>query len=235
MAQREPLVGNRLMLIGAVMYLLEWVAIIPAGETGPSELGTTSTSTIVGLYHDNARGAGFIAGWCALVLAGRILIVLGVREALRDARHRWLADWAVVVMGASIAVEVVGVCLIAGTSHATSAVSLDSTVVVALDAVAAFLFYGVVALLGVSVAAASVAMVTSRRLPGWISWLGVVAGVLLMGSGVLLSGSGGEAGAERSLGLGLQLGVPLFWVWMLAGGVHLWRRAGSTPATSASS
>lgn len=235
MREREAVNGNRLMLVGAVLYLLEWVAIIPAGDTGPSELGKTASSTIVSLYQGHARGAGFIAGWCAVVLMGRILIVLGARQALRGVRHQALADWAVVVMGVSIAVEVVEVALIAGTSHATSAATVDDSVVVALDAVAGLLFNTVVAALGVSVAAASAAMLTSRRFPLWISVVGLVSGTLMMAGGVLLAGSGGEDGALRSTGLALQLGVPLFWLWMLAGGIYLWRQPRASGRAGAAS
>lgn len=220
---REPVAGNRLMLAGALLYLLEWVAIIPAGNTGPSELGKTSTAAIVKLYTDNAKGAGFIAGWCTVVLFGRVLLILGVKRAVAGTRHAVFADWAVGAMAASVAVEIVDVALVAGISHGVAAGSLDDSVVVALDAISALLFYAVIGALGVAVATAAFAMRASRRFPAWISWVGLAAGVLAMASAVLLGASGGEDNSLRAIGMGAQLGVPLFWIWMLAGGIYLWR------------
>jgi hypothetical protein len=223
MADRQPVVGNRLMLVGAVMYLLEWIAIIPAGSTGPSDLAKTALPDITKLYTGNAGGAGFIAGWCSLVLVGRVLIILGARQALVGTRHATLVDWAAIVMGVSVAIELVSVVVVASLSHVVHAGAPDDTVVLALDAIAAFSYYAIMPLLGLSVGVTSWVMLDSRRFPTWIGWLGVAAGLVAAAAGVLLGGSGGLDGGLHSAGMALSAGVGLFWIWMLAAGLYLWR------------
>jgi hypothetical protein len=89
-AKRADILGNRVMLLGAVVYLLEWVAIIPAGDTGPVDPDNRSPRAVFDLYAAHPRTVGFLASWVSLVLLGRIVLVLGLRSAHRTASHdRW--------------------------------------------------------------------------------------------------------------------------------------------------
>jgi hypothetical protein len=62
---RDDLIGNRLVLAGAVLYLLEWVAIIAASPPGPVAPGT-STAELVDTNAENAGGAAVSAAWSAI-------------------------------------------------------------------------------------------------------------------------------------------------------------------------
>jgi hypothetical protein len=66
---------------------------------------------------------------------------------------------------------------------------------------------------------------TTGLFRGWLGWLGIIAGILVILFGIL-----GVAALGNGAGLldrGAQLtgiGVPLFWIWMIATSVILWRR-----------
>src|SRR4051812_3045914 len=80
-SDRASLVGNRLVLAGSVLYLLEWVAIVTASVSVP--LGATaSAADLAKSYAGNAEALGWAAGWFSVVLLGRILIMTGLRTAL---------------------------------------------------------------------------------------------------------------------------------------------------------
>src|SRR2546423_15658274 len=84
----EPrLSGNRLALAGAVLYFLEWVAILGFGAgTAPTDPGT-SPKDIVAEYSGHATAIALAAGWYSLVLPGRVLFVAGARAPLRRGAH----------------------------------------------------------------------------------------------------------------------------------------------------
>jgi hypothetical protein len=71
-AKRAEIVGNRVMLLGAVVYLLEWVAIIPAGDTGPVDPDTRSPRAVFDLYaaHPVTIGPWFLPGEPVLISWG---------------------------------------------------------------------------------------------------------------------------------------------------------------------
>ena len=114
------LVGNRLVLAGAVMYLLEWVAIIAANVDAP--LGAEqSTPHVLTAYDGRVQALGWAAGWFGIVLLGRVLIVIGLRTALADSgRPHPLMDFAVAAMLASVVIEITAYAIVAGAawSHA---------------------------------------------------------------------------------------------------------------------
>ena len=62
MDARPQLVGNRLVLVGAVLYLLEWVAIIAAGIGAPVG-AAASTQDLLTAYVGHAQALGWPAGW----------------------------------------------------------------------------------------------------------------------------------------------------------------------------
>ena len=85
--QNAHLVGNRWVLVGGVFYLLEWVAIIWAGALGVGEMVVRGDSAddLRGLLRRPRRTPlTSLAGWFAVVLLGRILLFIGLRQALAD-------------------------------------------------------------------------------------------------------------------------------------------------------
>ena len=104
--QAEP-IGNRLALVGAVVYLLEWVAIVAASPPGPFGPGATSAD-ILDAYSGHDGAAALSAGWFAVCLVGRVIYMAGLKASLR-ARPVALAlmDVAVAAMAISVALEVV--------------------------------------------------------------------------------------------------------------------------------
>jgi hypothetical protein len=220
------LVGNRLALAGTILYLLEWVAIAFLGFAElPTDLLGEDPAAIVQAYGGQMPAIALGAGWFSVVLTGRILFVAALRKAFRDSgRESAILDFAVGAMIMSVAIEVVAVSF-----PAVAAVLVDngadSSVVVTLDSTASILFMLVFGPLGVSVLAGAALIMTTGLFRGWLGWLGIIAGILVILFGIL-----GVAALGNGAGLldrGAQLtgiGVPLFWIWMIATSVILWRR-----------
>jgi len=224
--ERPAIVGNKWVLTGAVLYLLEWVAIIPAGNSGPADPGS-STSEVLKLYQDHPKAVLFITTWCAFVLLGRVLIVTGLREALRSVGAATpLVDLAVAAMALSIAVELLSLVSV-GAAQVLAQQGGQDDLVVALDTVAGIAFLAILPPLGMSVGLSAWAMLRSRAFATWIPAVGLVSGVLVVAGGVLGGPGYLEKGTLRDLANVGMVGIPLFWVWMLASGIVLWRR---TPA-----
>jgi hypothetical protein len=216
--------GNRLALTGAVLYLLEWIAIIAAAPPGPFGPGTDA-QRLVHDYTTHARGAAFAAGWFAVVLAGRVLFIAGVKASLRRwPRERPLLDLALGAMAISVALEVATYAIVAGTARA-AADGVASATVVALDGLAFWLNVLIFGPLGLAVLAAAIAMVRSRAFPSWIAWVGVVAGVAGMAA-ALVTGATTTDSASGATGPFTGVAAVGMWVWMIATGVVLWRRPG---------
>jgi len=213
------------MLVGSILYLLEWVAIIPFA-TGVLDTKGLSPDEIVAAYADNADGAAIMAGWFSVVLLGRIAIAAGLRGALRNSpRQLHLMDFAIGAMVVSVALEVAGFGLGAAAGWLAREGG-DPSAIVALDAGGAFLYQILVGPLAVFLLVSGLAMLRSGFFPAWMSWLGIAAGVVGIPAGVIAAAAF-DGGTLRSvfdaafsvLGLG-------FWVWMLATGIFLSRRAG---------
>jgi hypothetical protein len=217
------LVGTRLALIGAVLYLLEW-AVIPFFPDIPTERLGDDARAIIAEYAGEARVTAFAVGWFALVLLGRVLYTVALRDALRvSGRPSSLASFAVGAMAVSVALEVANGGAVAGAAWLAER-GADAASVVALDAAAHILFALVFAPIGVSVLAASLAMLASGLFRVWLSVLGVVSGSLLIVGGVLHPLVAGETGTFRDVGgLPVALGVPTFWLWMVVTSIILWR------------
>jgi hypothetical protein len=221
--ERPAITGNRLVLAGAVLYLLEWVAIIPAGDSGPSDPGTASDK-VLGLYTAHPTAATFLATWCAVVLVGRILLILGIRDALRSlGRDRTVVSWAAAVMAMSVALELLSLTT-SGAASVLAGRSSDPDLIRALDAVSGFAWGMIFGPLGLAVLLTAWSMLRSRAFPTWICVVGLVGGVLLVAGGLFAGPAYLHEGTARDIhGFGM-IGVPLFWLWMLATGIFLWRR-----------
>ncbi|HEV2032919.1 MAG TPA: hypothetical protein VGU71_01770 [Candidatus Dormibacteraeota bacterium] len=238
-AQRQ-LVGNRWALAGAIMYLLEWVAIVgvlaavtgihgagPGGAAGvqiPTATGTTPADIFSGYTAANAAATALSAGWYGLVLPGRILLIAGIRQALR---RSWgdsaLADLAVAAMALSVLMEIASYWVAAGVGQAATS-GADQSAVVTGHAIASMLNVGLFSPLGLSILAISVVMWQSRVFPWWLCLLGGLSGAALCVGGLT---AGFQTGGQfQQVANNAQFGVLGFWVWMLITGVILFRAAG---------
>jgi hypothetical protein len=128
-------------------------------------------------------------------------------------------------MAVSVAVEIIQLGLISTAAWLAEA-EADAATIVALDGAGTVLFGLVLAPIGASVLASSLAMVRSGLFPRWISWLGVVVGVLVVVGGIASTTGAGDTGTVADLADPLT-GPPvaLFWIWMLATSIVLFRRA----------
>jgi hypothetical protein len=220
--------GNRLALIGAVLYLLEWVAIIAAAPPGPFGPGTTSHK-IVSEYVAHAGGAAFAAGWFAVVLVGRVLFIAGLKSSLRGWRRELpLLDFALGAMAISVVLEIAAYAIVAATARLAAAGAASSTLV-ALDGTSYWIDLFIFGPAGLAAVAGALAMYRSRAFPAWVTWVGLVAGTagivacLVAGATTHTSTSGAADALSSVAAVGL-------WIWMLGVGVLLWRRS---PATAA--
>jgi hypothetical protein len=224
---RPAVTGNRLVLAGAVLYLLEWIAIIPAGDSGPSDPGTAS-GKILALYTAHPTAVTFLATWCSVVLLGRVLLILGIRSAIRSVGgNDVLVSFAAAAMAVSVALELVSLTAI-GAATVLAARSADPDLIRALDVVGGFAWNMIFGPLGVAVATSSWAMLRSRAFPVWMCAVGLVGGALGILGGLVAGPGYLHEGVARTVFGVCQAGVALFWVWMLATGIFLLRR---TPAT----
>lgn len=221
-ARRDAPLGNRLALAGAVLYLLEWVAIIAASPPGPLGPGT-GTAEVVDAYSEHAGAAAFSAAWFAVCLVGRVMYMAGLKASLRERpRELPLLDLAVAAMAISVALEIAAYSVAAGAAR-LAADGADDGLVVALDGAGYWLNLVLWGPLGVSVLASGAAMLRSRLFPSWLCWLALVAGLAALVGCVSTAVTAGEGGAGLSDAVTSVAALGM-WVWMIVTGVQLWRR-----------
>ena len=218
--------GNPWALTGAVLYLLEWVAIIGAAPPGPFGPGTPA-SKIVREYSGHTRGAGVAAAWFAVVLVGRVLYIAGVKASLRHrVRDLPLLDLALGAMAISVVMEVATYSTAAATARlAADGASRD--LVVALDGAAYWLNLFLWGPVGVSVLACAYAMLRSRLFASWLCWVGLVGGVAAIAA-CLVAGATTDASGTGAADAITSIGAIGLWVWMIGTGVVLLRRRPAT-------
>jgi hypothetical protein len=220
------LVGNRLALVGAVLYFLEWVAIAFIPEVGDGSLLGDDPDAVVDAYRGHAGAIAFAAGWLGAVLLGRILFVVALRKAFRDSgREALLVDFAVGAMIVSVTLEIAsfGPTAAAGWIADTRA---DPSAIVALDAAGSLMFLVVFVPIGVSIVAASAGMLGSDLFPRWLGALGLLAGGFAIVGGIIQVAALGETGTLHDAGEPLTtVGALGFWIWLIATSVSLWRHA----------
>ena len=214
----RTLTGNRLALVGAILYLLEWAFIIPSGVRVPLD-GSSPTQIAAAYMTQPSGGFALLFAGLSVVLLGRIAFIAGLRNALRQTNEtRALADFSFGAMAASVVLELVGEVL-RWTASRMAVQGADPVILVALHESFRGLTFTVATALGGSIMAASLAMLLSREFPRWLAVLGLVAGALWIGFafyGTLTNSLPGAAGFAW-----------LAWaVWLLTTGVILFRRAG---------
>ena len=220
-SDRGRLVGNRVALVGAAMYFLEWVAILSIPSVPTEKLGHDPSAVVAAYGHPKAIGVA--AGWFSVVLFGRVIFTIGLRDAFRGLRReRLFANIAVAAMGLSVAIEVVSFGITAAAAWVAEAGG-NQGAVVALDAASEVLFKLVIGPIGVSVLAGSIAMILSRLFPRWLGWVGILGGSLLLVAGIIGVGGLGARGTFHNVAGALMGGVPIVWIWMIATSVVLFR------------
>lgn len=189
-SSRRQLVGNRIALAGTALYFLEWVAIVLIPSVPTDKLGR-NPEAIVAAY-DHPKAIGVAAGWFSVVLLGRIVFSIGLRDAFRGLRReRLFANIAVAAMALSVAIEVISFGMTAAAAWVADAGG-DQSAVVTLDAASEVVFELVFGPIGVSVLVGSIAMVLSRLFPRWLG-VGVVGGSMLVVGGILDVGASERA------------------------------------------
>ena len=217
--RKFPLVGNRMMLAGALLYILEWVAIIWTNSRGVAASVTigTSASDLIPSFKGNETALTIMAGWFSLVLIGRILIIIGLKNGLTASdRSHPIMEFAVVMMAISVAFEVLTYTLFATASQLGAA---HSEGMVALEWASGALNGLVFGTLGVSVFCSSWAMLRSELFPKALPVIGMVSGIPLALSALFISPS------LSNIGGALSAGAALFWIWMIWTGLLLWKKA----------
>jgi hypothetical protein len=205
--------------------LLEWAAIVFLAELPTDRLGG-DTAAIASAYAGEARSQALAAGWFSIVLLGRVLFVVALRKAFRDSgRESALLDFAVGAMIVSVAVEIASLSLPAAASWiADNDGSADA--IVALDAAGSIMFLMVFAPIGASVLASALVMLQTRLVRRWLGWLGVAGGLLGIVGGLMAAAALGDDGDFKDLGATPSaVGALLFWIWLVATSVVLWRAA----------
>jgi hypothetical protein len=215
--------GNRLALLGVVLYFMEWV-VIPIAPSLPTDKLGQDPALIAAAYAHHPSRTALLAGWLSFVLLGRVLFVGGLRDAVRDSpRATVLLDWAFGAMVVSVVIEIVDYALVAsGAWLAHANASADS--IAALDTVGTVLVLVIFAPFGASVLAASLGLLASHLFRPWVCWLGVVAGTLLTAGGIIAAAAKGSTGSFHDVGGALASSpVPLVWIWLIVTGVIVWR------------
>jgi hypothetical protein len=215
---RPAIAGNKLVLVGAVLYLLEWVAIIGGGVDAPLGPGA-SGADLSSAYGGHAEAWGWAAGWFSVAEPGRLLIMVGLAVALTESgRRSRLMAAAVSAMAISVTVEIVVYAVVAAAAQGASGVPVGTLRL--LDLVASELNLMIYAPMGISMLCAGLAMWRSGLFVQALPVLALVSGVAFVAIGAALGGPG-----RRDLVDPLSSAALLFWVWMLWTGILLWRRS----------
>jgi Domain of unknown function (DUF4386) len=225
MAARVEHAGTRVALLGAVLYLSEWLVIPFVPDVPTDTLGDATAEGIAAAYDGHGTQLAFLAGYLAVALLGRVVFVAALRSVLTGVRERLWAEIALAVMTIGVAIEIVQLGLVAAAGWLAEAGAAPEAIL-AFDAAGTVLFTLIVATTGAAVVSASLAMVISRQFPRWIAWLGLVAGALVTFGGIVGTTGAGDTGTLHDLADPLT-GPPVaaFWLWMLATSVVLFRRA----------
>lgn len=222
--QTRRLVGNRWTLVGAIVYLLEWVAIV-GFRPGNTPTTFLKPDAVVAMYTSHVSAVAVAASWYSLVLLGRILFTVGIRDSLkRSGADTLLADFAVAAMAVSVILEIASYAL-AGAAGQLAHNGGEPAAVVGVDAAGGWLNIMLFAPLGVSILAAAVAQMRSGLFPAWLTWLGVASGLVNTVLGVVVGPALAAGPGPFQTVQMLALATLGFWVWMLTTGILLFRRA----------
>jgi Domain of unknown function (DUF4386) len=211
-------VGSRLVLVGAVLYFLEWVAIIGTGGMPVLFDPGTDPGRVLHGYVGHSNAYAWAAGWFGVVLLGRALFAVGLRHGLvRSGFDHPAAEFGVLAMAAGAVIEIVSYGIAAGAGILADHGG-DAHLVTALDATARsvnILLWGAT---GLGVLCLSWAMLRSALFPRVLAGLGLLGGAVMTLSG-LAFGAPEYASAQAAL----QAAGFAMWIWMIWSGVLMWR------------
>lgn len=158
-----------------------------------------------------------MAGWFAVVLLGRVLLFIGLRQALSDSGRRHpLMDLAVVASAVSVCLEIASYGLAGAAAGRLEAG--DEAGMVLLDQAGAGLNVMIGGGLGVAIVCAAYSMWRSGLFSAPLNVLGAVSGAAIIGAQLTVPPSLGTI-------FDILYVFPLvFWVWMIWAGAVCWRR-----------
>lgn len=214
--RKFPLVGNRMMLSGALLYLLGLVTSISSSSRGieVAPIGTSATD-ILATFNGNETVVTMMPGWFSLVLIGRVLIIIGLKNALASSgKSHPIMEFAVIMMAISVAFEILTYTFFATTSLLGAAHPEGMVALVWTSGVLNSIVFGTI---GVSVACSAWAMFRSELFSKTLPILGMVAGIPLALSALFIAPS------LKNIGGGLATGGIFFLIWMLWAGILLWK------------
>ena len=218
---RPPIAGNRMALAGAVLYLLEWVALLGSGLVGVEMIGGAvgaPPAEVMAAYSGTETGMALIAAWMGIVLTGRVLLILGLQRGLRGSgREHPLMGFAVAVMSVSVALEIAATALYAGAARLAAESSEQA--MFALDRAGTALSPVAVGLGGLSVLCAAWCLARPGLFPVVLNVLGFIGG-----AGLALTPFFTAPALEPVLVV-LGFAALFFWAWMIWAGIPLWRHA----------
>jgi hypothetical protein len=131
---------------------------------------------------------------------------------------------AVAAMAISVAVELLAMAFVAGATVLADR-GADDAVVQQLDVMGGVTWMLIFGPAAIAVLLSSWAMLRTRTFPTWISVVGLVGGAALIVSAALSGPGYLHDGAARGIAAATQGGIALMWLWMLAAGIFLVRRA----------
>jgi len=221
--QRTGLIGNRIVLAGILVYLLEFAGFAYAGVGSLYNEPGTSPKDVLASYQGDAGGYGFLVGWMAIVLFGRLAIIVGIRKALRDSgRRSGLMDIAVIAMGVSVVFEVASVMMGATAAALLRSGATDGVLVA--DRAAWYFNAGIYSPVAVALVLTVVAMWTSGLFPRTLCVIGSVAAVTCAGAALLTDPAHWETQDA------LSNGMLAFVIWAVWTGILLLARSTSEPS-----
>ncbi len=208
----------RWLRIGAIAGILFVVLLIAAQFIAPSPSPKESIGTIISFYVHH-RSAALWSGYLSAVSAAvQLLFVAAVFSALRRSEEQ-SSMLPMLMLGASIALLPV-ILLSSSFSVALTwngAQSNNPAVARALFDLSTVTLIFSDMVIGVFLAAASLATLRTRILPRWLGWLGLVGAALLLAGTASLFNPGGSFGGAP--------GLLLYLIWVITTSVLLLRRA----------
>lgn len=216
-SRRHPLVGNRLALAGAVLYLCEFLGLVLSHAQHLPHIPGTAPDGVAASYAGHAGGLGFLVGWFGIVQPGRVLFVVGVAAALSaSGRKNPLVWFAAALMAVGVALEIASEALAAGAGELAG--SGQAAGAIELDRGASYLGAAILTPSGAAVLLTAWAMLRSGLFNRVLAAIGLLSGTSVIAAG--LASEPANAGLQDSL----TTGVIVSWAFMLWTGVTLWRR-----------
>lgn len=208
-----------MMLAGAILSLFEIVSMILLGArnvTAQPEIGSLPAALLPS-FEGNETVLATVTGWLSLILIGRILMIIGLKNALANSgRTHPIMEFAVAMTIINVVLEVLTYALFA-TAAQLGARYPEGMVVMSWAAGALDrLFLGA---LGVSILCSAWAALRSELFPKFLPILGMVGGVPVALSAMFMAPS------LTNIYEALLIGSPVAMIWVIWTGILVWRKA----------